>query len=652
VPTIGDLAPTDSGTVEKLDRRQALDLSQYYASGKDPQAHARTVDIANRRGLPVETVERNLDRIRQLDRREALDFKNYIDTNPGLSEYLSNRDNAAVSYDDIDPLKGFEDALNSGSFMDTAKNLAIDLTGKGSVALGQSAVGISEFIGGGLVRNLLSPLSVTNPELVDQAVNAATEDVFNKFYRDTIGYRPEEAKQIFSSYQSKRRQAADAEIAKAQGFFETFGALLDNPESMAGMAAESALSMISTGAIVKGYAGALLLKNGLTKGSAEAANFLSQASVKAKLATVSAAAEGLISSSSSMQQNVAEGVPFTKSAKASLGTFATTAAFSKISSKYLPDVEAEFAIAGSRKVKLMEGLKDIGKAVVKEGALEEMPQSAFEQIWSNYAKDNPWLEGVGSSAATGLILGGVMGGGMSTVSTTMNVLSKQTENKITSLTNAVFEQQKIDDLITYAQSSKTAEIAPAQWQDYLDKVGSDKYVYLDSEAAKNIEGLPDSIINQINDSGEDIEIPIKQFAVEIATNNSILDQVRPYIKLSASGSTQEQINNTDIADLNRLVEKAVKKKENLTESERIFEEVKSQLIDTGRMSADSANIAAKIIPAYVATTAEKYKITPKQVYDKMGLKVVGPEYNMDQEARSLHQARIDKVQNLLDCLGG
>ena len=36
---------------------------------------------------------------------EHLDFKNYLITNPGLANYLSNKHNAAVSADDIDPLR-------------------------------------------------------------------------------------------------------------------------------------------------------------------------------------------------------------------------------------------------------------------------------------------------------------------------------------------------------------------------------------------------------------------------------------------------------------------------------------------------------------------------------------------------------------------
>lgn len=55
--------------------------------------------------------------------------------------------------------------------------------------------------------------------------------------------------------------------------------------------------------------------------------------------------------------------------------------------------------------------KAIGSSMATEGILEEMPQSAQEKAWQNYADGRPLMEGVPEAAAEGAVLGGIMGGG-------------------------------------------------------------------------------------------------------------------------------------------------------------------------------------------------------------------------------------------------
>ncbi|QQP85085.1 hypothetical protein [Entomomonas asaccharolytica] len=54
---------------------------------------------------------------------------------------------------------------------------------------------------------------------------------------------------------------------------------------------------------------------------------------------------------------------------------------------------------------------NIIKGAISEGAFQELPQSATEQMWQNYAQDKPLLESVPEAAATGLLAGGFMGAG-------------------------------------------------------------------------------------------------------------------------------------------------------------------------------------------------------------------------------------------------
>ena len=114
--------------------------------------------------------------------------------------------------------------------------------------------------------------------------------------------------------------------------------------------------------------------------------------------------------------------PTDKDAGAALGSGVTTATISALSGGLakklgIGDIDTAIAnrVAGeaatsARPLGLGAYAKNIGKGIVTEGALEELPQSATEPMWQNYADGNPIMEGVPEAAAQGLITGGLMGG--------------------------------------------------------------------------------------------------------------------------------------------------------------------------------------------------------------------------------------------------
>ena len=64
------------------------------------------------------------------------------------------------------------------------------------------------------------------------------------------------------------------------------------------------------------------------------------------------------------------------------------------------------------KATLVPRLASVLGGAVSEGVLQEMPQSALEQMWSNWATGKPLYENVGAAAAFGGITGAAMGGGV------------------------------------------------------------------------------------------------------------------------------------------------------------------------------------------------------------------------------------------------
>lgn len=240
---------------------------------------------------------------------------------------------------------------------------------KGAIAVPETAVGLADIATGG-------------------AAGKAAEG---------LGFRPKEAKQILDSYLSPEQQAANRNVAQADGFVDTAKAIADNPSVIPHTVAESLPPMLAGGVAGRGIS-----------------------AVAPKLApwAAGAAGEGTVmagSAAENIRQQTPDGLLTPEQQLAAAGTGliggAVGAGGAKIGQKLgLGDLDTA----------LVEGAKNAGArglparlagGAAVEGALQEMPQSVAEQGLQNYALGKPLGEGVGNAAATGLVTGGAMGAG-------------------------------------------------------------------------------------------------------------------------------------------------------------------------------------------------------------------------------------------------
>lgn len=138
--------------------------------------------------------------------------------------------------------------------------------------------------------------------------------------------------------------------------------------------------------------------------------------------------------------------PTDKDAGAALGSGITTGTISALSGGLakklgIGDIDTAIAnrVAGeaatsARPLGLGAYAKNIGEGIITEGALEELPQSATEQMWQNYADGNPIMEGVPEAAAQGLITGGLMGGAFNAANLPTFDKSQSQQNDTTNAT--------------------------------------------------------------------------------------------------------------------------------------------------------------------------------------------------------------------------
>ena len=251
--------------------------------------------------------------------------------------------------------------------------------------------------------------------------------------RSTVGGGFKEANEYFDEMLTPETQAAKKKVEETEGFLPTIQAALENPSSIVASIAESVPSMIggagagrlALNAIGKGVMGKEALMaatKGLTK---EAAEEVIKKNTKRAIAA-GAVGEGLVSAGQNteqLRQGTEDGYLTPAQVAIMAGSGALTGVISRMSgglSKRLGITDVDTLLQGVDTASKRKGvtgiLKNVLEAAITEGAFEELPQSAQEQMAQNLATGKPAMEGVAEAGAMGLLAGagmGIMGAGVS-----------------------------------------------------------------------------------------------------------------------------------------------------------------------------------------------------------------------------------------------
>jgi len=167
-------------------------------------------------------------------------------------------------------------------------------------------------------------------------------------------------------------------------------------------------------------------------GGAGIARGLLQVAPKIGAVAAGAAGEGLIGAGAAAEQmrqeskdKLLSGKQVISAVGSGVGTAAFGAAGGKLANKLgLDDIDT--LLAGGASQAAGQAKQGVGKSVrdfalkatgsgISEGVFEELPQSAQEQMWMNYAMDRPLMDGVAEASAMGMLAGvgmGAFGGGI------------------------------------------------------------------------------------------------------------------------------------------------------------------------------------------------------------------------------------------------
>lgn len=241
---------------------------------------------------------------------------------------------------------------------------------KGAIGVPEAAVGIADLVTGG------------------RAGQAA----------ESVGFRPKEARAILDEFYSPEQRAANAEVQQAEGFVDTATAAIQNPSTIAQAVVESAPSLLPAGAVARG-----VMKVAPKVGGAVAAGL----------------GEGVVSAgqtAAQVRQESADGLLSGEQSAIAATSGALTGVLGAVAGKVANRLgigDVNQLIAGVRTAG-PEARKGVVRSIVEgfatEGVLQELPQSAQEQVAQNLALGRPWDEGVGNAAAMGALAGGAMGG--------------------------------------------------------------------------------------------------------------------------------------------------------------------------------------------------------------------------------------------------
>jgi hypothetical protein len=337
---------------------------------------------------------------------------------------------------------------------------------------------------------------------------------------EALGFQPKKAKEIISTWQSPELQQAQQEVQAAKGFIPTVQKMVENPSTIVDAALESAPSMLGGAGVARG-----VLK------------------VVPKVATSVAAGigEGVFAAGQSAEQVRQQADDGTLSLKQTILPIVSGAITGAIgvaggvaAKKFnIGDVDVLLA-GGSGAAANKNLLRRIAEGAFSEGLLEELPQSAQEQVAQNLALNKPWNEGVAEAAASGMLVGGLMG-----VSANLRPKSEAAPDPLTQINAALLEAVNpntdttiSDALEINAQNDAAAtatELAPRVVEQAIeDDKAQEALALANDELARQLD-LPDlstPVDNTTEPTPEPFPETVDPETGEVTQNP--LDALKPY----------------------------------------------------------------------------------------------------------------------------
>lgn len=565
---------------EPVNIRNVLDI----ASRRDPDRHAEVLDVARDTNMPAQVVETEMGELKRRQRVNSIDTSKF---GPHLTKFLESADNAAVTLDDLDNLAATEKELERGSIAWQLQGIgeSLQLIG-GSLAVGVSDIGASIMDVVATVDDVVA--SVTTRPLARAGI----------IDRDYLG---DDAARFRYRARRARDAATDLLIPEITG----------DVDSAISSGFRSVLPSMY-GLLIGGATGNPSIGLGFMAGSSGSQAF-SEAREQG-LNVIESLAHG---STHGMVQFATERLPVFKMFE-DFGVDASL--LKKLGSQMATEVPGE---------QIATALQDLTDWA-------NLPQNK-DKPFSSYLEERP------NAALQTLISTAVSTGTQTTAVHAIDRLVNGRPSEPGELKQArrmlasQNDQEQLDVLVELAQSSKTNQRAQDIYRDFLQGAGGDRVIYVPEDIISEyvntpapvqmggeVQVIPPSILDQIDGTGTDVEIPIDVFMSEIATNENLMGVLRPHLKMGADLMSAADIEQGGDMEVKAALERAQAAADTKSELSGINERIYRQLKATGRQTEQEARAGATLVSARVKAASERYGLTPQQVMDRMNLTITGP----------------------------
>lgn len=591
------------------EKRQQLRTTMFGAVRQSADDYAKAKVLERQTGIPAPVIARNLPDVES--RAKLNEYDALIGTKTG-DTLASNPDIARLAHDDVDTLAEIERTLNrrsAGKIGGPAFERRDSMT-EWTPAPERTAIGT---LGDAAVTGLKGAVGL--PQAFAGLADIPTLGLAGKGL-DTLGIRFNDAQRALDLMYSPAQQQANQAVRGADGFFDTLGAAVSNPSVIATTVGESLPQMLGGAAVARG-----LLRVAPRLGPLFAA----------------AAGEGIVGAGGAAAQIRGETADNELTATQSAAAVASgigTAVFGLMGGKLaqrfgVDDIDTALARGGidlNTADTVRKGfVRRIAEGGISEGVFEELPQSAQEQIWQNFALDRPLLDGVGNAAALGLLAGAVTGGGFSAlvgVSPDMERMQAQAQT-------ATQDAEVLAQLSQLAAVSKLRPRDPQSFQEFVEATAPGEAVYLDArtlqQSGVDVQALAQAspaVAAQLEEaiaSGGDLVIPMSEYAARIAGTD--LDPVlTPHLRSSEDAISVAEIPAAE--EQARMFQEAAAKvmEERATDdawqqSAKVVEtKLFEQLQGAGRFTDDVNTAYSTLMRDFYVATASRLGITPEEMF--------------------------------------
>lgn len=565
---------------EVKQRREKANTVLELVLPRNPDKEAEAKRLGATFGLDADTVSRNHDELARIAR--VRDIQRMTAASPVLARQLANPDFAALAHDNVENMVAVE-----RTFLGTLGDVGVTAV-KGAIGLPQAFVGLADIPTFGYVGKGL----------------------------DAIGVRFNDAQAIASGWYSPAQQRANREVHAADGFVDTLGAALSNPSTIATTVGESLPQMLGGAGIARGLMKFLPKVSPLLAG---------------------AAGEGIIgagSAAESIRAQTPDELLDLKQSVSALGSGAMTAVFGLMGGKLAQRLGIDDIDTALARGNLDKGAAETAKrgfvarlagGGISEGLFEELPQSAQEQMWQNFATGRPIGEGVENAMAIGLLAGTTMGGGFQAVRYLADRQSAQRAEQ-----GAEF----LANLNKLAAADKVLARDPETFQQWVAEVAEGspvQQVFIDAKALMQsglggeLAKVSPAVASQIDAAiatGGQIAIPVEEYAARIAPTEyaqSLLDHLKVESEGFSRAEAQEFMQSHAEA-LQQEVERTLAEKQVDDTFKASAEVVKAQLLadlnTLGRFTPAKNEADATLFASYYAVRAAQMGTTPEELFAK------------------------------------